>query len=328
MTPKERAIAALEVSQPDDLAPTFELEFQLTQEFFGKEFKGQHGLSGDELDRAVGYNAELFVEVAEALDYSIIRTGSLELLRKLVKIGAGEKYLLCGEADGTMSIPNGENMMEVAIELVEGREGLHQKLERSAKWAMDAGKAQLDAGAECLTMCADYCFNQGPFLSPKKFAEFVTPYLHRVIESHRKSGAYVIKHTDGNLMPVLDQIVSCEPHALHSVDPQGGMDLAEVKRLYGDRLCLCGNVNCGLLQTGTDREVIVDVLRSLRDGMPGGGFIFCTSNVAFKGMPTERYRMMLELRKRYGRYDRPTDFAALDPAQIERDMAELDLTAP
>ena len=104
-------------------------------------------------------------------------------------------------------------------------------------------------------------------------------------------------------MPILDQLVSCRPHALHSIDPQARVDLAEVKKLVGDKVCLAGNVNCGLLQTGTDEEVRADVIRSLRDGMPGGGYIFCTSNVAFKGMPPERYRMMLDLRQKYGRYD-------------------------
>ena len=81
------------------------------------------------------------------------------------------------------------------------------------------------------------------------------------------------------------------------------VSLAEVKRLVGDKVCLAGNVNCGLLQTGTDEEVREDIMRSLRDGMPGGGYIFCTSNVAFKGMPPERYRLMLDLREKYGRYD-------------------------
>jgi uroporphyrinogen decarboxylase len=36
--------------------------------------------------------------------------------------------------------------------------------------------------------------------------------------------------------------------------------------------------------------------------MPGGGFIFTTSNVAFKGMPLERYELIMDLRKKHGRY--------------------------
>lgn len=303
MTPKERVIAALERRQPDDIVPTFELEFQLSREFFNKDFKSLKDLSGKELDNNIGYNAELFLQIAEELDYSIIRTGDTRILKKLVDMGANKKYLLCGEADGTMGIPNGANMVDLAVRLFDKADEIKKGLDASVDRGIEAGKIQLDAGAECLTMCADYCFNHGPFLSPKMFAEFVTPYLHRLIEGHRKNGAYVIKHTDGNIMPILDQLVSCKPHALHSIDPQAKVDLGEVKKLVGDKVCLAGNVNCGLLQTGTDEEVRADIMRSLRDGMPKGGYIFCTSNVAFKGMPPERYRMMLEMRKKYGRYN-------------------------
>jgi len=303
MTPKERAIAALELRQPDDIVPTFELEFQLTQEFFGKNFRGFDGLSGAELDQAIGYNADFYVEIAEALDYSIIRTGDIRIIKKLVEMGINKKFLICGEADGTMGIPDGNSMVNLSVRLFDQADEVKKGLDASVDNGIAWGKTQIDAGAECLTMCADYCFNDGPSLSPKLFAEFLNPYLQRLIEGHRKNGAYVIKHTDGNIMPVLDQLVSCRPHALHSIDPQAKVSLAEVKKLVGDKVCLAGNVNCGLLQTGTDDEVRSDIMRSLRDGMPGGGYIYCTSNVAFKGMPPERYQMMLDLRKKYGRYD-------------------------
>ena len=54
---------------------------------------------------------------------------------------------------------------------------------------------------------------------------------------------------------------------LHSLDPQGRVDLAEVKRRVGDRVCLIGNVNCALLQTGSDDEVVADVRRALHQGI-------------------------------------------------------------
>jgi len=206
MTPKERAIAALELRQPDDIVPTFELEFQLTQEFFGKNFRGFDGLSGAELDQAIGYNADFYVEIAEALDYSIIRTGDIRIIKKLVEMGINKKFLICGEADGTMGIPDGNSMVNLSVRLFDQADEVKKGLDASVDNGIAWGKTQIDAGAECLTMCADYCFNDGPFLSPKMFAEFVTPYLQRLIEGHRKNGAYVIKHTDGNIMPVLDAV--------------------------------------------------------------------------------------------------------------------------
>jgi len=100
----------------------------------------------------------------------------------------------------------------------------------------------------------------------------------------------------------LDQLVSTRPHALHSLDPQGGVDIAEVKRICGDQVCLIGNVNCGLVQTGTEDEVIASARYALDHGMPGGGFIFALSNVAFRGMPLERYELVQRVRHDHGIY--------------------------
>jgi uroporphyrinogen decarboxylase len=103
-------------------------------------------------------------------------------------------------------------------------------------------------------------------------------------------------------MPILDQLVQTNPHALHSLDPQGGMDIAEVKRLVGDRVALCGNVNCGLLDTGTDEEVIASARYALQSAMPGGGYIFSTSNCIYTGMRLNRYELMLDVWRKEGNY--------------------------
>lgn len=106
-------------------------------------------------------------------------------------------------------------------------------------------------------------------------------------------------------MPILDQLVSCGIDALHSIDPQAGVSLKEVKRLVGNKVALCGNVHCGMLHSGTIQQVVADSQRSLRDGMPGGGYFFTTSNTPFIGIPLENYLVMLDVRKRMGRYDQP-----------------------
>jgi len=90
---------------------------------------------------------------------------------------------------------------------------------------------------------------------------------------------------------------------LHSFDPQAGIDIAEIKRLCGNKVCLIGNVNCGVLQTGTDEEVIESVRYALQNGMPGGGYIFSTSNCIFTGMRLSRYNLMLNIWRKDGNYD-------------------------
>ena len=71
----------------------------------------------------------------------------------------------------------------------------------------------------------------------------------------------------------------------------------------GDDIALIGNVNSGLLQTGTEEECRADVLHSLREGMAAGkGYIFSTSNCAYTGLPLERYELMWNLWREYGVY--------------------------
>jgi uroporphyrinogen decarboxylase len=93
-----------------------------------------------------------------------------------------------------------------------------------------------------------------------------------------------------------------KPHALHSLDPQAGIDIAEVKRDYGDQVCLIGNVNCGLMDTGTEEEVIESTRYALKHGMPGGGYVFSTSNSIYTGMRLSRYELVVDIWRREGNY--------------------------
>ena len=52
-----------------------------------------------------------------------------------------------------------------------------------------------------------------------------------------------IKHTDGNIRLLLDMILDVDFDCLDPIDPMGGLDIGEMKRDYGDRFALKGNVD-------------------------------------------------------------------------------------
>jgi uroporphyrinogen decarboxylase len=296
--------------QVPDFVPTFELEFQLEEEMFGKKFLHQkmlEGMSEKEREKLIKENAEYMIQVYEALEYSIIpihyldRDGIKATARHIRNL-TGNKYMLTTHGDGTFSIPDGESMMDFVYWLADDPEEAKKTAEKNALNAIDSNKDYIEAGIDSFILCSDYCFNAGPFLSPQMFREFVLPYLYKIIKKTREAGAYTIKHTDGNIMPILDQLVECNPHALHSIDPMAGVDIREVKRLVGHKVCLCGNVHCAALQTGTDEEVIASAEYCLTYGKQGGGYIYCTSNVPFKGMRPERYQLVLDVWKRMRAY--------------------------
>jgi len=321
MTPKERAIAALTLQKPDQV-PTFELEFQLADKMFGKDLCPEilrpdniAKLSNLERERALNQLAEDYAYVYDALDYSIIpgpygigyiRDGKIApelafLFKKILELTGGRR-MLGYHADGTFAIPDGDAMYEFAYKMADEPEELLAEAKRNMEWVIEHNKVLADNGVEVGLLCCDYCYNNGPFLSPENFGIYIQPFLAKIIEELRKSGMYTIKHCDGDIMPILDQMVDCNPHALHSIDPMAGVDIKKVKELVGHKVALCGNVHCAAMQTGTDEEVIASAEYCLTHGKPGGGYIFCTSNVPFRGMPTHRYQMILDIWKRMRDY--------------------------
>ena len=193
-------------------------------------------------------------------------------------------------------------MVELSLALYETPDELHRRCRKMADDAIARNNYLMDRGIDGFILCSDYCFNQGPFLSPAMFAEFIAPYLKEIIAAIRARGRYAIKHTDGNIMPIIDQLADCRPHALHSLDPMAGVDIRTVKEQYGDRLALCGNVHCAAMQTGTEQDVIDSAEYCLKYGKPGGGYIYCTSNIPFRGLPLERYRLVLDVWKKHREY--------------------------
>ena len=316
MTPRERFIAALERRPVPGRVPNFELVFFLTMEAFGRVHPSHRSyhqwdqMTEREREHHRQDEADIFIATAERFEHSAIymhpNPGGDEETKRMVDIlreKSGDTYFLIAGADSTYGIPSGSSMVEFAVRMKEDVAGLHSGAEDSLAKTMNYIENLHKHGeVDGFAMCADYCLNDGPFMSPAQFSEFVTPYLARLCQGMRDFGFYAIKHTDGNILPILDQMVQAGPHALHSLDPQGGVDIAEVKRLHGDELCLIGNVNCGMLDTGTDEEVVESVKYSLEHGMPGGGYIFSPSNCVYTGMELSRYELMLDVWRKDGNY--------------------------
>lgn len=316
MTPRERFIAALERRPIIGRVPHFELVFFLTMEAFGKVHPIHRNYSQwdqmEENERKLHRKdmASLYVATAERFEHSAIflhqNPGGLEETKKQIEAIrdiSGDKYFTMIHGDATWAIPGGDRMVEFAFRMADDPEEVKSDADAMVSSALDRAEKLAEQGElDGFALCSDYCFNVGPFMSPPQFSEFVTPYLARLIKGYRDLGFYTIKHTDGNIMPILDQLVETNPHALHSIDPQAGVDIAEVKRLYGDRICLIGNVNCGLLDTGTDDEAAQSARYALEHGMPGGGYIFSTSNCIYTGMRLSRYELMLDVWRKEGNY--------------------------
>jgi uroporphyrinogen decarboxylase len=168
---------------------------------------------------------------------------------------------------------------------------------------VELSRMAIDAGADILLDGDDYCGRTGPYMSPEHFREFVLPGLQRVVDVAKAHKVPMIKHSDGYVWPLLQMIVDTGIDGLNPIEPAAGMDIGEVKRAFGDKVAVIGNIDCAmLLQFGTPEEVREAVRECIRVASPGGGHIICSSNTIHEGVKPENYLAMIKAAKEFGTY--------------------------
>lgn len=161
----------------------------------------------------------------------------------------------------------------------------------------------VDAGADILLTGDDYAGRKGTFMSPQHFREFILPYLKMAVDVAKKNRVPFIKHTDGNLWQILDDLVTSGIDALDPVEPIARMDIGQIKKKYGDRICLIGNVDCTeILTHATTSEVEEAVKETVAKASPGGGHILASSNSIHPAVKPENYKKMIEVARKWGTY--------------------------
>lgn len=169
-------------------------------------------------------------------------------------------------------------------------------------------KNAIELGVDYFLISGDFAITQGPFVSPKHTARFLTPALKQQVDLCHSLGVPVVKHTDGNIWPIFDLLLGTGIDGIHPLDPFAGMDLGEVKQKYGDRVCLFGNVNCGAtLSWGTIEEVRQEVKECIRKAGSGGGYVCTSSNSVHSQVKPENYTAMVQAIREYGQYPLAVD---------------------
>jgi hypothetical protein len=172
------------------------------------------------------------------------------------------------------------------------------------KGALAMVKAELDLGVDGLIGGNDWCFKTGPMFSPRHFRRFFVPYLRQIANLCHDRSVIYIKHLDGNTLPLLvDLINGVNIDGYHPVEGAAGMDIIELKRQYGDRITLLGNLDCGeLLANGSVEQITAEVIRIIQNVSPGGGHVFSSSNMIHQRIPLKNLYAMLDAVKKYGVY--------------------------
>jgi hypothetical protein len=146
-----------------------------------------------------------------------------------------------------------------------------------------------------------------PYLPPRLFREYVVGYLPPIIGSIHATGGYARIHCHGKISAILDDIAGLGVDGLDPIEPppQGDITLGEVRRRYGDRLVLFGNLEVSEIETLPSQDFERRVRQALGEGTAGQGRGFvlmptaCPVGRKLSPLTLTHYTRMVEMAERW-----------------------------
>jgi len=216
---------------------------------------------------------------------------------KILKNEAGTKYPICAYTTSSMTLPAMLMGMEKWMELLlfgpaEIRDEL---LEKCSDFFSKHLQAYKNAGATVFVYANP--FGSTDFVSYKQFCDLSLPWMIKDLQQVGTEG--VVYYCGSSRMnPVIDKVIESLGLKTFYLSPMD--DIAEAKSIIAGRALTAGVINDIELVRWTKKEIVREVRRMFKAGMPGGKFFFGTLVMPYT-IPEENIKYMLDAVYEFGK---------------------------
>lgn len=145
---------------------------------------------------------------------------------------------------------------------------------------------------------------QAPLISSRMFQAFFQGPWRDLVRQVKEAAPQckVLFHSDGRMEAFLGLLVQVGVDAFHGLEPLPGLDMAQVKRDYGGKICFWGAVDIKEALRGDVQRVEAEVRERIRVLAPGGGYVLAPANHLQPDVLPENVVALFAAARRYGRY--------------------------
>jgi hypothetical protein len=151
---------------------------------------------------------------------------------------------------------------------------VHDLMSEYTKVNIETAKKLTDVGVEVVFYFDDLGQRDRSILSLKQFREFILPYYKQLYDAVHKAGALIVQHSCGYVDDFIPDMVDAGLDCIQALEPAAGVNLAELKNKFGDKLAFMGGMDSTrVLNFGTPQDVYDDVKKCIKAAGKGGGYI-------------------------------------------------------
>ena len=187
---------------------------------------------------------------------------------------------------------------------------LLQKTAELCKALMRPFLAELGDNIDIIKIGDDLGTQESLLMSPNMYREILKPIHADYIQFIKENtNAKVFFHTDGDVVPLIDDFVEIGVDVLNPIQTSAGKmaDLGSLKKRFGKNILFCGGIDTHrVLPTGTTEEVRDEVKRVMQMMGEGGGYMVASVHTIMNDVPPENVLAMVDAVKDFGVY--PLDY--------------------
>jgi uroporphyrinogen decarboxylase len=163
------------------------------------------------------------------------------------------------------------------------------------RYHLTAAVKLVEMGVDMIWLGDDVGAQHAMLISPRHWRQFLKPRLAAFISTIKgiNPGLKVAYHSDGTIYPIIPDLVEIGVDILNPIQP-ACMDPAELKRLYGDRLCFWGTIDeQHTLPFGGAADVAREVRERIEMVGKDGGLIIGPTHHVQLDTPMENFWAMV-----------------------------------
>lgn len=149
---------------------------------------------------------------------------------------------------------------------------------RQADWTIRFADRCLELGVDMIHISDDWGAQRSMMFSPDMWRELIKPHLSRVVKHVRSRGALCSLHSDGHIMPVVDELIEMGLNLVHPWQENADMPLDTYLEKYSDKLATMGGICVqsvlGIMNT---QDMLADI-RRVFGKLRGKRWVCCTSH--------------------------------------------------
>lgn len=179
-------------------------------------------------------------------------------------------------------------------------------LDKISDYNQIVGLKLIEMGSDMIWMGDDLGTQTGMMISANLYRRTIKPRQARIIKAFRsaKPDILIAYHSCGSILPIIEDLIEIGVDVLNPIQPLAtGMNLAELKIKYGDRVAFFGTIDVqDVLPNGTVDDVRQEVQLRIKQGGKNSGLILAPAHNIQPDTPTENIIAMYDAIREFGKY--------------------------